>query len=348
MAVTRVPRRLAVVIDEQDDVASTRAALNAHQPESGRITIQPTPASSHPATLAHDVLYALGQRLASGPDGPDSRLDSVRPAWLAAAAWSAATGLRHLVVTRAHLLTTTRLDQLLAWREKTGVQLTLLWQTTARRMPPMLACLEHHLTGLVQLHAALAETGPRPARPFFPPLPASPETSAPTPPLLHAAQLLHAQAAQAGPAPPPRPGQSCTGAAATAQQESPLPALPVPPADSAYLAALAHPLVAGALSVLAFTGTTQIALRDTRDIDVSSDATLLRTHSPGHRRCRLYEVPTWARPLLAAARAHHRLADRRPEENLFTPGLSSGAKALRAHRDRLPTICEVRDARGQG
>ncbi|MFD5321410.1 hypothetical protein [Streptomyces sp. NPDC127098] len=345
MAVTRVPRRLAVVIDEQDDVAYTRAALNAHQPELGRITIQPTPASSHPATLAHDVLYALGKRLASGPGGPDIPLDSVRPAWLAAAAWSAATGIRHLVVTRAHLLTTTRLNQLLAWREATGVQLTLLWQTTPRRMPPTLASIEHHLTGLDQLHAALAASGPRPARPFFPPLPASPDTSTPTPPLPHGARLLPAQAAHTGPVPPPRSRQSCMGATATAQQASPLPALPVRPQDSAYLATLAHPLIAGALSVLAFTGTTQIALRDTRDIDLSGHATLLRTHSPGHRRCRLYEVPTWARPLLAAARAHHRLADRRPEEKLFAPGLQSGAKALRAHREHLPALCEVRDER---
>ncbi|MEV5427565.1 hypothetical protein AB0K85_33115 [Streptomyces cellulosae] len=95
--------------------------------------------------------------------------------------------------------------------------------------------------------------------------------------------------------------------------------------------------------MLAFTGTTQITLRDIRDIDLSGDTTLLRTHSPGHRRCRLHEVPTWAQPLLTAARAQHRLADRRTEEELFAPGLSSGARALRAHRDRLPTLCEVRD-----
>jgi hypothetical protein len=124
---------VTIVVDEWDDVQFTRAAQQAHLPAEGRITVQPTPASDSPAALAHDVLYALGKRLAPGPDTPDVWLDSVNPAWLAAAAWSAATGVRHVLVTRTHLLTARRVDQLLAWRELTGVQLTLLWQT---EVPP--------------------------------------------------------------------------------------------------------------------------------------------------------------------------------------------------------------------
>ncbi len=66
------------------------------------------------------MLYALGKRLAPGPTSPDVWLDSVNEAWLAAAAWTIATGVRHVVLSRAHLLTIRRIDQLLAWREMTG------------------------------------------------------------------------------------------------------------------------------------------------------------------------------------------------------------------------------------
>ncbi|WP_377266750.1 hypothetical protein [Peterkaempfera sp. SMS 1(5)a] len=159
---------VTIVVDERDDLFSTQAALQAHRPEDGRITVQPTPASSSPAALAHDVLYALGKRLAPGPNSPDVWLDSVNAAWLAAAAWGIATGMRHVVVTRTHLLTPRRLDQLLAWREITGVQLTLLWQKALHGLPPALARVEHLIIGCAQLEAALAEPGPAPARPYFP------------------------------------------------------------------------------------------------------------------------------------------------------------------------------------
>ncbi|MEV8479391.1 hypothetical protein [Streptomyces sp. NPDC051173] len=332
---THVRHGLTVVIDDQDDFAYTQAALHAHQPGQGRIAVQPTPASNHPAALAHDVLYSLGKRLRSGPDSPDARLDSVWPAWLAAAAWSAATGLRHLVVTRAHLLSTPRLEQLLTWREAAGIQLTVLWQTSPRRMPPVLARIERRLSGLAQLRTVLAEPGPAPARPHFPPLPTLPQTPTPLPPAPHESQTPPKRPAPVSLPASPRSREACAGAVAAAQFLSPSPALTVHPLDTAYLTTLADPLITGALSVLAFTPSTQIALRCIRDIDLSSDVTLLRTHSPGHRHCRLHEVPAWARPLLAAARAHHRLTDRQPEEELFTPGLSLGAKCLRAHRERL-------------
>lgn len=310
---TRAPHGLTVVIDARDDFAYTQAALHAHQPDQGRITVQPTPASSHPAALAHDVLYALGKRLTSGPDSTDVRLDSVRPAWLAAAAWSAATGLRHLVVTRAHLLSSSRLEQLLAWRSAAGIQLTVLWQTSPQRMPPALARIERRLSGLDQLHAVLAEPGPIPAHPFFPPLPETPTPPPPSPEEPPTPQSGSRALLTAAPWPP----GDCAGAAAALQFLTPSPALPISPADTATLATLAHPLIAGALSVLTFTRTTQIALQCIRDIDLNGNITALRTHGPGHRHCHLHTVPTWARPLVAAARAHHRLATRRPDEELF-------------------------------
>lgn len=322
---------VTIVVDERDDLFSTQAALQAHRPEDGRITVQPTPASGSPAALAHDVLYALGKRLAPGPNSPDVWLDSVNAAWLAAAAWGVATGVRHVVVTRTHLLTPRRLDQLLAWREMTGVQLTLLWQKALHRLPPALARVEHLIIGCAQLETALAEPGPAPARPYFPPGPAgmaaaeaAPQQSPPTQPLqAHAAPKV------------PRPAHACMGAAATAQLAQPTPAGETTPESAEALAGLAHPLIAGALSALAFTRNSLDDLRWTRDLDITGDITALKTHTPGHRRCHLHTVPAWARPLLASARAHHRLAHHPPEDSMFTPVMVAEARHIRAHAERL-------------
>ncbi|TCR16064.1 hypothetical protein EV578_115176 [Streptomyces sp. BK205] len=59
---------VTIVVDERDDLFYTRAALQAHRPGEGRITVQPTPTSASPAALAHDTLYALSKR--GWPPGP--------------------------------------------------------------------------------------------------------------------------------------------------------------------------------------------------------------------------------------------------------------------------------------
>jgi hypothetical protein len=323
---------VTIVVDERDDLFYTRAALQAHRPAEGRITVQPTPASGSPAALAHDMLYALGKRLAPGPHSPDVWLDSVGAAWLAAAAWGVATGVRHVVVTRAHLLTVRRVDQLLAWRESTGAQLTLLWQKSQRGLPPALARVERHISGREEFEVLLAEPGPIPARPSFPP--AAPAV---------------AVAAGQSPAPQPlgtgaalvRPGQRahpCTGALATAQLVQAAPALEIASEDAAALAALAHPLIAAALSVLAFTRAGLGSLRFTRDIDITGDVSAIKLHGAGHRSCSLHAVPAWARPLLAGARAHHRLTIHAPGDGVFAPVLVAEARHLRAPAGRLPRL----------
>jgi hypothetical protein len=325
---------VTIVVDERDDLFYTRAALQAHRPGEGRITMQPTPASSSPATLAHDMLYALGKRLAPGPNSPDVWLDSVNAAWLAAAAWGVATGVRHVVVPRAHLLTLRRIDQLLAWRELTGVQLTLLWQKTPRGLPPVLARVERHISSREQFEALLAEPGPIPARPSFPP----------------ALPAMTAAAAAAGQPPAPLPGGTgaasmrpgrrthpCAGALATAQLVQAAPAIEIASEEAAALAALAHPLIAGTLSVLAFTRAGLGSLRFTRDLDITGDVSAIKLHGVGHRSCPLYAVPAWARPLLAGARAHHRLTGQ-PGDSVFAPVLVAEARHLRAHAGRLPRL----------
>jgi hypothetical protein len=326
---------VTIVVDERDDLFYTRAALQAHRPVEGRITLQPTPASGSPAALAHDMLYALGKRLAPGPHSPDVWLDSVNAAWLAAAAWGVATGVRHVVVPRAHLLTIRRIDQLLAWRELTGVQLTLLWQKATRGLPPVLARVERRISSRDEFEALLAEPGPIPAHPSFPP-------AAPAMTGRAAVEAGHSPARQPPDAQPQskqpeRQARSCTGAMATAQLSQPAPALELASEDTTALAALAHPLIAGALSVLAFTQTGLGGLRFTRDLDITGDVSAIKLHGVGHRNCPLYAVPAWARPLLAGARAHHRLTGQ-PGDSVFAPVLVAEARHLRAHAGRLPRL----------
>lgn len=334
---------VTIVMDERDDLFYTRAALQAHRPGEGRITVQPTPASSSPAALAHDMLYALGKRLAPGPNSPDVWLDSVNAAWLAAAAWGVAMGVRHVVVPRAHLLTIRRIDQLLAWRESTGAQLTLLWQKAPRGLPPALARVERRISGRTQFEALLAEPGPIPARPSFPPAPpmAGPAAAAVTAGQSPARQPRETRPASMGPGQRAHP---CTGAMATAQLVQTTPAIGIASEEVAALAALAHPLIAGALSVLAFTRAGLGSLRFTRDLDITGDVCAIKLHGVGHRHCPLHAVPAWARPLLAGARAHHRLTGRPPGDSVFAPAMLAEARHLRSHAGRLPQLDPTRPA----
>ncbi|MDQ0956388.1 hypothetical protein QFZ66_000266 [Streptomyces sp. B4I13] len=335
-AVAVVYGEVTIVVDEQDDLFYTRAALQAHRPGEGRITVQPTPASSSPAALAHDMLYALGKRLAPGPNSPDVWLDSVNAAWLAAAAWGLATGVRHVVVPRAHLLTLRRIDQILAWRESTGTQLTLLWQTPQRGLPPALARVKRHISGRDQFEALLAEPGPIPARPSFPPVPpmAGPATVA----VAGQSPAQQPRETRAASLRPGRPTHPCSSATATAQLVHAVPALEIASEEAAALAVLAHPLIAGALSVLAFTRAGLGSLRFTRDLDITGDVCAIKLHGVGHRHCPLHAVPAWARPLLAGARAHHRLTAHPPADGVFAPVMVAEARHLRAHAGRLPRL----------
>ncbi|MFI1815151.1 hypothetical protein ACH414_32915 [Streptomyces sp. NPDC020422] len=327
---------MAVVVDEQDDLFYTQAALDAHCPGAGRIVVHPTTASGHPAALAHDVLYALGKRLAPGPHSPDVWMDSVDAAWRAAAAWAQATAVRHVLVSRVHLLTPRRIDQLLAWRLATGVQLTLLWQGKECKLPPVLGRVERRLRGRDSFEALLAEPGPIPARPSFPPG----EPLACRPGVTAGAGVSRRSSAgpERGPASAGRgrPAADCGGVAAHLGHV--MPAIAVGGQSSAVVSALAHPLAAGALSVLAFTRVGLGSLRWTRDLDITGDVSAIKVHGVAHRSCVVYVVPDWARPLLAAARAHHRLASGPLQGSVFAPVMRCEARHLRAHAGRHPCL----------
>ncbi|MFC9797213.1 hypothetical protein ACFVJI_31790 [Streptomyces sp. NPDC127584] len=87
--------------------------------------------------------------------------------------------------------------------------------------------------------------------------------------------------------------------------------------------------------MLAFTRVTLGTLRSTRDLDITGDVSVIKIHGTAHRTCGLFEVPEWARPLLAGARAHHRLIPDPTGEGVFAPVMRGEARHLRAHAARL-------------
>ncbi|MEV8535810.1 hypothetical protein [Streptomyces sp. NPDC051211] len=114
--------RLAVVLDTGDDAAFTHAALAAHAPHAGRITLHPAPGTTSDTALASDLLFALGKPAHLPGRFPHGR----PPLWEAASAWTAALALARLTVLRAHLLDERRLERLIGLQRQTCIHLTLV------------------------------------------------------------------------------------------------------------------------------------------------------------------------------------------------------------------------------
>jgi hypothetical protein len=74
---------VVLVLDRYDDAAHTHAALAAHAPAAGRITLHPGPGTASDTALAHDLLAALGKP----PLLPGLYPPGRQPAWEAATAW---------------------------------------------------------------------------------------------------------------------------------------------------------------------------------------------------------------------------------------------------------------------
>uniref|UniRef100_A0AAU1I9U2 Uncharacterized protein n=1 Tax=Streptomyces sp. NBC_00180 TaxID=2903632 RepID=A0AAU1I9U2_9ACTN len=132
---------VTVLLDPADDAAVTRAALAAHNPSAGRVTVHPTPAASARA-LALDILAALGKPTELpgdwGTQGP--------PVFNIVGAWILALPITRLTVLRAHLLDEKIWSALLALRLRTGVHLVAVCHT--RRPPAVvrtaLRDIDHH------------------------------------------------------------------------------------------------------------------------------------------------------------------------------------------------------------
>ncbi|MEU5090654.1 hypothetical protein [Streptomyces sp. NPDC021356] len=118
---------LTVVHDRGDDYAFMAAALAAHAPAHGRITVHPTPVAGAPASLAHDLLRSVGKHLpVDGSPEAVGWAAQAEIAWRTVAAWISTLRIGHVVVTRAHRISPRHFESLLALRELTGMCLTLL------------------------------------------------------------------------------------------------------------------------------------------------------------------------------------------------------------------------------
>ncbi|MDC2951856.1 hypothetical protein [Streptomyces heilongjiangensis] len=112
-----------LLLDTDDDRMVHRAACQWADAVRGKITADPTPHTTSPAYLALDVLRAMGR---AGFSREGAERMSTDPAWRAVTCWSLATGVREVIVLRAHRLTIERLRRLAAWRAETGILLTLV------------------------------------------------------------------------------------------------------------------------------------------------------------------------------------------------------------------------------
>ncbi|MFJ2191723.1 hypothetical protein ACIOJE_27945 [Kitasatospora sp. NPDC087861] len=318
---------LTLALDPGDTPACSHAALAAHDPAAGQVTVHPTPGTDHPAGLAHDVLAALGK-----PYTPPGRWNT-QPAltWAAAAAWAHTTGLNHLILLRGHLLTPARWHHLLTFQQHTGAHLTVIChRTPTPALTRALAHVDHTITyGL----PAYALPGPEQHR-RPPPARTAPAISLPwlTLPALTYLALTDR----------PEPPCDCTPPPATADR------LPIePPPGRTEEAAnrlhrLTHPTHAAALAAALITGVPFNQLAAATPTDYHSARATLTLHAPArHRtpaRCAAYRVPAWARPLLDAA-THYHQHRKHPGPRLLTdtqPALTTLLQAAEHCRLRPP------------
>ncbi|MFE2038600.1 hypothetical protein ACFXBB_36340 [Streptomyces scopuliridis] len=312
---------VTVLIDKDDHPAWTAAAHSAHDPDLGRLTIDPSPANGAAAALAHDLLYALGKRLPTGGETYGTWADSQRPAWDAVAAWILTHRIGHLIVCRTDRLTTARQRQLLALRERCGIRLTLLWH---RPVTPALRTLLEEtpyrlLDTLPQARIALDRTEHSPTGT---PSAGQQRPTGPAPCQDDGQWITSPPPSDGTVANRPKRAQ-CQGAPVLASTTSGAPSArgrDHTSADvlAARLTTVAHPLHATALTIHAVTGADIDRLALIRGIDINERATTVKVHhSTAHRRCQVYPLPTWTRRLIHAAGIHGQLNDRAPDSPLF-------------------------------
>lgn len=279
---------VTLALDPGDDAACTRAALAAHDPTAGRITVHPTPGTTRADDLALDLLAALDKPYT--PPGPWSRASG--RLWAAAAAWILAASVRHLTVLRAHLLAPTTWRLLLDLQQRTGIHLTVVChRTTPPALTEALHATAHTTTTGLPPHA-LPGSQPRP--PLLP-IPHASSLGWLTIPALTRLALSDI----------PEPLCTCSPTPAADDR------LPPPPPDALLNEAierihrLAHPQHAAALATALVTGASFHHLATATPADYNPTCATLTLHAPRHgrspTRCATYKLPPWASPLLDTA-----------------------------------------------
>ena len=317
------PPPVVLVLDRYDDAAHTHAALAAHDPAAGRITLHPGPGTTSDTALAHDLLAALGKPPLLPGRYPPGR----QPAWEAATAWIHAIPAARLTVLRAHRLTTRRLEQLLRLRTITGIALTLVCH---RPHPP--AALHKALRTVPHTVTSDLDTARRHYYDGTPTAPAdTPEpASLPRPPTPRWITLSALDRLVSYDAIRPCTGR-CTPAPIDWKQRPP----PRPLADAAVQEitctihrATAHPRLAAALIVTLLTSASFQQLLTVRTEDLAPDATTVAFHDPTRYTdgCATHPIPLWARPFLRAAACYAAL---------------TGSQELLAHPNERPRILRL-------
>ncbi|MCC3777447.1 hypothetical protein [Streptomyces sp. UNOB3_S3] len=280
---------VTVLLDPADDADVLRAALAAHDPSAGRITVHPTPAASD-AALVLDILAALGKPT----DLPGSGGIAGPSAWILAAAWILALPDARLTVLRAHLLDEASWSHLLTLRTRTGVHLVAVCHT--RRPPAVMRTalrpVEHHTVSTD--HDLGDLLAPAPTAPA-PPSCAAEGRWITVPALAYLAS--HHTFPRCSCTPPPARHPYVPERAYSIDQIA-----------HRLATRTAYPQLAGALATAVFTGAPIAQLHTVRVGHLDDGAAALalhdsrRTRRPGFTAdCGIYTVPAWARPFLLAA-----------------------------------------------
>ena len=144
-----------VLLDPEDDMHVSVGLLESHDPARGRVIVHPTPGTSSPQALAHDLLGALGRAV--------NRLNAEQivgeaAAWRAVTAWMVTDEIADLVVLRADRLSAGTWARVLGLGREAGSRVLLVCHT--RQIPAHLGAVlagtgYQLLTGLPQaLHAS--------------------------------------------------------------------------------------------------------------------------------------------------------------------------------------------------
>ncbi|MFE5675471.1 hypothetical protein ACFQ7B_04930 [Streptomyces erythrochromogenes] len=298
MTLPAAPTNTAVVLDAGDDAAFTHAALAAHAPQAGRITLHPGPGTTSDTALASDLLHALDKPARLPGRYPYSR----PPLWEAATAWTTALAITRLTVLRAHLLDQRRLQRLLGLQHQTGIHLTLVVHRPrpTAALHRALADSDHITVRTLAEARALylgdaAPPGPPPAAPIRPAPPAALRWIT-----LGALDRLVSYDS-------PRPCTATCTPKPIVYHQRPAP-LPPTPAQTTRLTerlhtATAHPSRAAALAAAIATRASYQQLTTARaDGFHPADHTLtLHDRTRYTDGCAIYPIPAWAAVYLHAA-----------------------------------------------
>lgn len=288
------PPPVTLVMDPYDDYLHTWAALDGHRPEQGQVTVHPTPGTESVSCLAYDVLAALGK---PAPLACYRQSDTAAP-WATAAAWTLAASITHLTVLRAHLLSSARLQALLALRARTGIRLVLLChqRSVPTTLERALRTLAHH-----RAEAAAVLPGPQEAAPEPPAVLRALDgrwLNLPALTTLSVVDFADRRCRCTAPGPGER-----------GFYPPPLTALAAAEVDHRLHTATAHPYLAAALATACFTAASTTQLATAHLTDLAPDAATITLHDRDAVRqgCMTHPVPHWARPLLLATAYLQRL-----------------------------------------